>query len=421
MSTEFPPFGGLNLKFRPVPGKGDDLAEVHLFTGVNGTGKTRLLSFLCAVLGNQGPLKTRLCGENNEIRFVVSDKLDPESEPVRSANFSVSRMHGGMWLHGASPAQWAGSVPAFAYSGAAYLADAQIPPVGPTPRPDRAQCLSFGRAEATSKDLLQAISNLVVQAGVALAPRRAGAKDPGTPREAELLVTLESALQDITGRACRFSFRGPTNPQLAVVWGGTSLLFSALPDGLRSIIGWLAHALVMMHVWLQGEGDPSQSEAVFLLDEVETHLHPAWQRRVLPAFQRLFPKAQIFIATHSPFVIASLNYGWIHALSLGADGIVQSRSFEASRGDSYITAVEDIMGVKEWYDPESEELLRQFKEVREAAYGGDNRAQQEARKLAERIGKRSPELSFVMGRELAQMDRQLRVGRGEHAQVSPSR
>jgi predicted ATP-binding protein involved in virulence len=83
-------------------------------------------------------------------------------------------------------------------------------------------------------------------------------------------------------------------------------------DGLRGIIGWLVHALVMIDVWLQGKADPTNTEAVFLLDEIESHLHPAWQRKILPAFQRLFPKSQIFVATHSPFVISSLNHGWIH-------------------------------------------------------------------------------------------------------------
>ena len=43
-SDNFPPFGKLNLQFLEVKNKPADLAEVHLFTGVNGTGKTRLLT-----------------------------------------------------------------------------------------------------------------------------------------------------------------------------------------------------------------------------------------------------------------------------------------------------------------------------------------------------------------------------------------
>ncbi len=145
-----------------------------------------------------------------------------------------------------------------------------------------------------------------------------------------------------------------------------------------------------------------------MLDEIEGHLHPAWQRRILPAFQRLFPKAQIFVATHSPFVIASLNHGWIHQLCVGDEGVVTNKApIQASKGDSYVSVVEDIMGVHEWYDPETEQLLTDFRAKRDAAYKGDDAAKTAARHLADLIGGRSLELGYMMGRELSQMDRQL--------------
>jgi predicted ATP-binding protein involved in virulence len=197
-------------------------------------------------------------------------------------------------------------------------------------------------------------------------------------------------------------------PALSAIWGDTRLPFDLLPDGLRSIIGWLVHAVVMIDVWLEGKSDPLQTEAIFLLDEIESHLHPTWQRRILPAFQRLFPKSQIFVATHSPFVIASLNHGWIHPLTLSDDGTAKVQNpVTASAGDSYISVVEDIMGLKEWYDPETEKLLAEFRANRDAAYRGDPAAQKRARELAAQVGQRSMELEFVMGRELSQMDRQL--------------
>lgn len=48
-------------------------------------------------------------------------------------------------------------------------------------------------------------------------------------------------------------------------------------------------------------------EITLFLDEIEVHLHPAWQRRILPVVQSLFSKAQVFVSTHSPFVIASAD------------------------------------------------------------------------------------------------------------------
>ena len=96
------------------------------------------------------------------------------------------------------------------------------------------------------------------------------------------------------------------------------------------------------------------------------------------------------------------------------DGTARAeKTVAASEGDSYLTVLEDIMGLKELYDPETEALLAKFREERNAAYRGDVVARDKARELAVQIGKRSDELQFMMGRELHQMDRQLHKARSE--------
>lgn len=405
-SDNFPPFGSFVLKLPPIADKPEDLAEVHLFTGVNGTGKTRLLSVLAAMLGNVQPMQRRLKGlDENGVSISGTDEfpLPPQQQMWARMISPHANIH---WQTGGPIMTWGAAVPAFAYSGIAYVADAPISVMADVPKPDRTFCLSFIRPEDHSKGLLQAITNLKLQAAMD-SMNETGETASGT-RATRIVKALESTIQKITGY--RFLFHVTTYPKtnLLVRWAGTELSFDVLPDGLRSLIGWLVHAVVMMDVWLQGKGDPMQTEAVFLLDEIESPLHPAWQRRVLPAFQRLFPKAQIFVATHSPFLIASLNHGWIHPLTMGADGKVKvEEPIPASEGDSYVSVVEDIMGLKEWYDPETEQLLADFRAKRDAAYHGDATAQATARELADKIGKRSMELDYMMGRELSQMDRQL--------------
>ena len=143
---------------------------------------------------------------------------------------------------------------------------------------------------------------------------------------------------------------------------------------------------------------------------------PAWQRKILPAFQRLFPKSQIFVATHSPFVIASLNHGWIHSLKMEANGqVIVEKPKAASKGDSYISVVEEIMGVKEWFDPETEKLLKKFRSERDLIYGEKTPEErvtlfESVKKLALEISSRSEELGFIMGKELNQLERHLAKG-----------
>lgn len=403
-SAEFPPFGKFQLKLPPVADKPNDLAEVHLFTGVNGSGKTRILSVLAAILGEPKSLRMRLRGLERPIGFRASDEISP---PVNEAVFIAQESGFGLQQFG--PIQnWAEMVPEFAYSGAAWVSDANIVAMTEVAKPSRVGCLSFSRPQNESKALLQSIANLKLQAAMDSMSAQTHLQN-GKPSHATRLVqAIEATVAAVTGRTFSFQMTSYPKPALEVSWGTGRFPVDLLPDGLRSIIGWLVHAVVMLDSWTQGKGDPNETEVVFLLDEIESHLHPAWQRRILPAFQRLFPKAQIFVATHSPFVIASLNHGWIHQLCVGDDGVVTNKDpIAASKGDSYVSVVEDIMGVHEWYDPDTEQLLADFRAKRDAAYKGDADAKRDARQLADSIGSRSLELGYMMGRELSQMDRQL--------------
>lgn len=46
---------------------------------------------------------------------------------------------------------------------------------------------------------------------------------------------------------------------------------------------------------------------LLLIDEIETHLHPKWQKKILGIIRNLFPNLQIILTTHSPFVVASMD------------------------------------------------------------------------------------------------------------------
>jgi hypothetical protein len=410
-SEDFPPFGEFRLELPAVQDKPDDIAEVHLFTGVNGTGKTRVLSVLSAFLGSPEHLQRRIKG-NDIVSLSATDSFLGFADTGQWTHMSAAGAGIGSGKPGGSFQKWLLSTPAFAYSGYAYLRDSPVTALGPVAPPTRQMCLSFNRPEGSSDVLLQAITNLLLESAVDSLNYASGGTGAG--RAARLVDSIQNVLFEVTGTKFQFRFERFPSIALYAVWGGNKLPFDVLPDGLRAILGWLVHALVMMDVWQQGKGEPATTEAVFLLDEIESHLHPAWQRKILPAFQRLFPKSQIFVATHSPFVIASLNHGWIHSLKVDQNGNVKNEKPRAAgKGDSYITVVEDIMGLKEWFDPETENLLAEFRRKRDAAYdpiiseAERARARENARQLALQIGQRSIELDFMMGKELNQMERQL--------------
>jgi predicted ATP-binding protein involved in virulence len=53
--------------------------------------------------------------------------------------------------------------------------------------------------------------------------------------------------------------------------------------------------------------NPLEAPAIVLIDEIDLHLHPEWQRRVIGDLLSAFPNTQFVLTTHSPYIVASVN------------------------------------------------------------------------------------------------------------------
>ena len=93
--------------------------------------------------------------------------------------------------------------------------------------------------------------------------------------------------------------------------------------------------------------DPLKSDAIVLIDEVELHLHPAWQQRVLSDLTRTFPNTQFVISTHSPQVLTTIRPEEIIELERDASGIVAKRVSGPTYGAEAGDVLENVMGVRE--------------------------------------------------------------------------
>jgi predicted ATP-binding protein involved in virulence len=105
--------------------------------------------------------------------------------------------------------------------------------------------------------------------------------------------------------------------------------------------------------------------AILLIDEIENHLHPTWQRRVIPALLKHFPGLQIFATTHSPFVVAGLNAGQVHMLSRDGDGVVTATTNERDIiGWTTDEILRTFMGVDEPTDQSTVDRVTRLRELR---------------------------------------------------------
>jgi predicted ATP-binding protein involved in virulence len=71
-----------------------------------------------------------------------------------------------------------------------------------------------------------------------------------------------------------------------------------------------------------------ETPGIVLIDEVDLHLHPRWQRRVVDDLRRVFPNIQFIVSTHSPFIIQSLEPGQLVDLNAGETGEYAGQSIE---------------------------------------------------------------------------------------------
>ena len=106
-------------------------------------------------------------------------------------------------------------------------------------------------------------------------------------------------------------------------------------------------------------------EGVVLIDEVDTHLHPTWQRRIGPMLQRVFPNVQFIVTTHSPFVAQSASEGGLFVLAPAPDRsitVVQPvASVKGWRADALLTS--PLFGLSDTVDLDTEQRAAEYHDL----------------------------------------------------------
>lgn len=180
---------------------------------------------------------------------------------------------------------------------------------------------------------------------------------------------------------------------------GATLPVHLLSDGERGVLS-LVLDLTRRLSWANPDlQDPvAESEAVVLIDELELHLHPKWQRQIVHGLQATFPRCQFIATTHSPQIIGELEHDRIHVMT-GGEVYSPTHSFGVDSG----RVLEEIMDADS-RNAEVQGLLSQISnEI------GKNRfadARQLIDRLVERVGENDPEvtrlrtlLDFLEGEE----------------------
>jgi predicted ATP-binding protein involved in virulence len=110
-----------------------------------------------------------------------------------------------------------------------------------------------------------------------------------------------------------------------------SVMTLSLSDGYRSILALAGDLIWRLIEAFPESKDPLKEEGVVLIDELDIHLHPTWQRVIPSWLQSVFPNIQFIVATHSPLIAAGA----------GKDAVTY-RVFKAENGNTTVEKIENV-------------------------------------------------------------------------------
>jgi predicted ATPase len=199
--------------------------------------------------------------------------------------------------------------------------------------------------------------------------RRGSARTKEVAAQRRLSQIQEMLARVLTLKSASQVFLTPTGIQVKGLEDRTEL--GALGDGYRATITWVVDLLSW---WWLSKGSANTNttpSGIVLLDEVEQHLHPRWQIKIMRLLRSVFPKLQIIATTHSPLVISGSKDLPIHRLDRGQHRILNASGWRAE--DVY----RDVMGLLSSRPEPDQELIDEYRRLRLLHLEGKASASQE--------------------------------------------
>lgn len=131
------------------------------------------------------------------------------------------------------------------------------------------------------------------------------------------LTAVRTAISSFMPGFTNLRVRRKPRLHMSIDKGDETLNVSQLSQGEKSLIalvGDIARRLAMMNPSME---NPLKGDGIVLIDEVDMHLHPSWQRRIIQQLTHTFPNCQFVLTTHSPLVISECKDALIYSLNDG--------------------------------------------------------------------------------------------------------
>jgi hypothetical protein len=364
------------------PGKNSaekPLANINLLLGINGAGKTTVLkalalATLAPIIKSAGYVPYYLVRRGTDRATMTVSALLHDQEtgveghsslfpPIETARTDVilhgedfEDLHPAPGMSSAWERMYSEESPAFMMVG-----------YGATRRVDPSDVFDSSNLRKVRRVRYQRVAGLF-EDHIALTPLAAWLPRllRGEPRRSEeireLIAALLPAEIELVGLGDRdeilFRHRQETVP------------FGALSDGYKSYLGWIGDLLYHLSDTCPPYMRLDEMTGVVLVDEIDLHLHPSWQRNIASVISKALPSLQFVFTTHSPIVAGTLDSSNIFMMEDEPDG--SSRVVQLDE-QLYGRTAEEVLnspyfGVDTSRAPEFEDQLR---DIADRAWGGD--------------------------------------------------
>jgi predicted ATP-binding protein involved in virulence len=153
------------------------------------------------------------------------------------------------------------------------------------------------------------------------------------------LTAVRTAISNFMPGFSNLRVRRKPRLHMSIDKNGQTLNVLQLSQGeksLMALVGDVARRLAMMNPALE---NPLHGDGVILIDEVDMHLHPSWQRSIIQRLTSTFPNCQFILTTHSPLVIS--DHKDVLVYSLDDDDVRQIPSQYGEDANSVLLNVMD--------------------------------------------------------------------------------
>ncbi len=152
--------------------------------------------------------------------------------------------------------------------------------------------------------------------------------------------------------------------QMLIDKKGVTLRLDQLSDGEKNIIALVGDIARRLSIANSYAKNPLNGAGIIIIDEIDLHLHPSWQRMIIPRLTTVFPNCQFIVSTHSPQILGHIKPENIFLLKYSKSGISYSKPIQ-SYGMNTDRLLEDLMNVDARSKDIKEELQKLFETIQD--------------------------------------------------------